>query len=159
MDIQTQVQALIDEAPADESLKQGIQVVAEVLGQLAQTLGHLQYYVLQNLQNQWQVTTLQHRGQPDLQKTVLYAYGHLSDATRMGKSEDLIALPIAIVPLLFQFFSFTEVESLLFVDEINNPDQIRELKHQDLQIMVQNALQENIVNTQEGLAANLNNIA
>jgi hypothetical protein len=159
MDIQTQVQTLINESPADESMQQGIQVVAEVLGQVAQGFGHLQYFVLQNLQNQWQVTTLQHRAQPDLQKTVLYAYGHLSDATRMGKSEDLIALPIAIVPLLFQFFSFAEVESLLFIDEINNPDQIKELKRQDLQALVQDSLQQHLLNTPQSLAPSLNNIA
>jgi hypothetical protein len=144
MDIPAQIQALINEAPSDEVMQEGIQVVAEVLGQIALGLGHLQYYVLQNFENQWQVTTLEHRTQPDLQKTVLYAYGHLADATRMGQSADLIAVPIQTVSLLFQFFSFSQVDSLLFVDEINQPDQMTELGRADLQAVVQASLQDQI---------------
>jgi hypothetical protein len=141
MDIPAQVQALIDEAPTDDVMQEGIQVVAEVLGQVASGLGHLQYYVLQNFENQWQVTTLEHRAQPELQKTVLYVYGHLRDATRVGQSADLIAVPIQTVPLLFQFFSFTQVDSVLFVDEADQPDQIKELSRADLQAVVQESLQ------------------
>jgi hypothetical protein len=144
MDIPAQVQTLISEAPSDNVMQEGIQVVAEVLGQIALGLGHLQYYVLQNFENQWQVTTLEHRTQPDLQKTVLYVYGHLADATREGQSADLIAVPIQTVPLLFQFFSFTQVDSLMFVDEANQPDQIKELSRADLQAVVQASLQDRI---------------
>ncbi len=144
MDIPAQVQALIDEAPSDDVMQEGIQVVAAVLGQVALGLGHLQYYVLQNFENQWQVTTLEHRAQPDLQKTVLYVYGHLADATRVGQSAELIAFPIQTVQLLFQFFSFTQVDSLLFVDEANQPDEIKELSRADLQAVVQASLQDRI---------------
>jgi hypothetical protein len=144
MDIPAQVQALINEAPPDDVMQEGIQVVAEVLGQVASGLGHLQYYILQNFENQWQVTTLEHRTQPDLQKTVLYVYGHLADATRMGQSTDLIAVPVQTVPLLFQFFSFAQVDSLLFVDEANQPDQMKELSRADLQAVVQASLQDQI---------------
>jgi hypothetical protein len=147
MDIQAQVQTLIDETPDDQTLQAGIKVVAVVLGQIAQGLGHTQYYVLQNLQQQWQVTTLQNRTNSDLQKTVLYAYGHLADATRMGRTADLIAIPIPIVQLLFQFFSFDQVESILFMDEANTLDQVRELQRQDLQSLVHNALQANVLDS------------
>lgn len=143
MDIQAQVQTLIDEAPSDAAAQEGIQVVAVILGEVAQTFKHLQYYVLQSFQQQWQITTLQYRDQ-NVQKTVLYAYGHLADATRMGRSEDLIAVPVPIVQLLFHFFSFNEVESLLVVDEINNPEKIQELKQEDLQTIVENALQQHV---------------
>jgi hypothetical protein len=159
MDVQAQVQALIDEAPDDLSTQEGIQVVADVLGQVASSLGHPQYYVLQNFQQQWQVTTLQHRNQTELQKTVLYAYGHLADATRMGQSAELIAAPIQIVPLLFQFFSFTEVDSLLFVDEANQPDKLRELKRQDLQTLVQSYLEQHVMEQDGFLSNDLTDIA
>jgi hypothetical protein len=141
MDIPAQVQALINEAPSDDAMQEGIQVVAEVLGQVALGLGHLQYYILQNFDNQWQVTTLEYRSQPDLQKNVLYVYGHLADATRMGQAADLIAVPIQILPLLFQFFSFSQVDSLLIADEANKPDQLKELSRADLQSVVQASLQ------------------
>lgn len=146
MDLQTQVQALIDDAPAEDALQESIQLVAQVLGQVAQGLSHTEYYVLQNLEQQWQMTTLQHRTQDDLQKTVLYAYGHLTDATRVGQAEDLIAVPVPVVQLLFQFFSFENVDSFLFVDEANNPDGIRELKRSDLQGLVHAFLAEHIQN-------------
>lgn len=144
MDIPAQVQTLIDEAPSDDVMQEGIQVVAEVLGQVASGLGHLQYYILQNFENQWQITTLEHREQPDLQKTVLYVYGHLADATRVGRSADLIAVPIQTVSLLFQFFSFVQVDSLLFVDEANQPDQMKELSRVELQAVVQASLQDRL---------------
>jgi hypothetical protein len=142
MEIQAQVQGLIDNAPADGPDPDGIRLVAAVLGQVAEGLDHTEYYVLQNFQQQWQVTTLQHLTQEALQKTVLYAYGHLSDATRISPSDDLIAVPVPVVQLLFQFFSFENVDSVLFVDKARSPDQIRELGRQDLQQMVQSYLEE-----------------
>jgi hypothetical protein len=159
MDLQTQIQALIEDAPADQATHEGMQVVATVLGELAQGLGHTEYYVLQSLQQQWQITTLQHRSQEALQKTVLYAYGSLADATRAGRSEDLMAVPVQVVPLLFQFFSFEEVDSLLFLDEANNPEQMRELKRQDLQALVQAYLEQFIDADSNATVENLDNIA
>ncbi|MGB8698916.1 MAG: hypothetical protein WCD18_05820 [Thermosynechococcaceae cyanobacterium] len=144
MDLQAQVQALIDEAPPDLDM-QAIRVVAEVLGEVAQGLVHPQYYLLRNLAQQWQVTTLQHRDQPNRQKTVLYAYGNLSDATSAGQAADLMAVPMPTVQLLFHFFSFGQVDSLLFLDEVNRPDQMRELKHLDLQSLVRASLEQQVM--------------
>jgi hypothetical protein len=156
MELQAQVQELVDNAPADGADRDAIQLVAIVLGQVAEGLEHTEYYILQNFQQQWQITTLQHRAQEELQKTVLYAYGHLSDATRVGQAEDLIALPIPVVQLLFQFFSFDSVDSILFLDEANKPDRIRELARQDLQLMVRSYLEEFGNNA---ASMNLDNIA
>jgi hypothetical protein len=157
MDLQDQIQALIENAPDDEVTQEGVQVVAAALGEVAQGLGHPEYYVLQNFQQQWQVTTLQHRTQDTVQKTVLYAYAHLTDATQAGQSDDLIAVPVPIVQLLFQFFSFENVDSFLFLDNVHNPDQIREIKLQDLQALVHAFLEQHLVYEQN--AVNLDNIA
>jgi hypothetical protein len=160
MDLQAQIRALIVDAPADEVTQAGIQVVAIALGEIAQGLTHTEYYILQNFEAQWQVTTLQHRSQEDLQKTVLYAYGNLSDATKVGQSDELIAAPVPVVQLLFQFFSFETVDSFLFVDDAQQPDQIRELKRQDLQALVQAYLKAHIAKEPDSSAAvNLDTIA
>ncbi|HEY9824654.1 MAG TPA: hypothetical protein V6D19_04340 [Stenomitos sp.] len=159
MDVAAQVQALVDEAPEDPSVREGVQVVASVLSEVAQGLGHAQYYVLQNFQQQWQVTTLQHRSQTDLQKTVIYAYGSLADATRMGQSAELMAAPINVVPLLFQFFSIAEVDSLIFIDAPNNPNQVRELEREDLQVLVESRLSQHVLSKQEASGANRTEIA
>jgi hypothetical protein len=153
MDLQAQVQALIEDAPEDEITQEGIQVVAIALAEIAQGLAHTEYYILQSFEGQWQVTTLQHRTQEDLQKTVLYAYGSLTDATKVGQSGELIAAPVPIVQLLFQFFSFDTVDSFLFIDDAQQPDQIRELRRQDLQALVQTYLKEHIANEPHGSAA------
>ena len=160
MDLQAQIQALIDDAPADEATRDGVQVVAIALGEIAQGLTHTEYYILQNFQEQWQITTLQHRTQEKLQKTVLYAYGSLSDATKVGQSDELIAAPVPVVQLLFQFFSFDTVDSFLFVEDSQQPDQIRELKRQDLQSLVQAYLKAHVASeTDSSTAIDLNTIA
>lgn len=153
MDLQAQIQALIDDAPADEITQEGIQVVAIALGEIAQGLAHTEYYILQNFEAQWQITTLQHRTQADLHKTVLYAYGSLNDATKVGQSGDLIAVPVPVVQLLFQFFSFDTVDSFLLVDDAQKPDQIRELKRQDLQALVQAYLKAHAAHESDSSAA------
>jgi hypothetical protein len=157
MDLQDQIQQLIEDAPSDETTQAGIQVVAAALSEVAQGLGHSEYYVLQNFQQQWQVTTLQHRTQDTLQKTVLYAYAHLVEATQAGQSDDLIAVPVPIVQLLFQFFSFDNVDSFLFLDNLHDPDQIREIKRQDLQALVHAFLEEHL--DRQSSAATFDNIA
>ena len=144
MDIQAQVQSLIDEAPEDPELREGVQVVANVLSQVAAGLSHLQYYVLQSLEQHWQITTLEHRTQPELQKNVLYAYGYLANAMKVGQSADLMASPVLTLRLLFQFFSFDQVDSILFVEDQNQPDQFKELSRADLQAIVQQSLQDQI---------------
>jgi hypothetical protein len=160
MNLQAQIQALIDDAPTDEVTQSGIQVVAIALGEIAQGLAHTEYYILQNFEAQWQVTMLQHRTQEDLQKTVLYAYGNLADATKVGQSGELIAAPVPVVQLLFQFFSFETVDSFLFVDDAQQPDQIRELKRQDLQSLVQAYLKEHVAKEPDSLTTlNIDTIA
>jgi hypothetical protein len=157
MDLQDQVQALIENAPADETTREGVRVVAKALSEVAQGLGHREYYVLQNFQQQWQVTTLQHRSQDDVQKTVLYAYAHLINATQAAQSDDLIAVPVPIVQLLFQFFSFENVDSFLFVDNLHDPNQIREIALQDLQALVHAFLEQHLAGVPD--AVNLDSIA
>jgi hypothetical protein len=157
MNLQDQIQALIDNAPDDEVTREGVQVVAKALSELAQGLGHPEYYVLQNFQQQWQVTTLQHRTQDELQKTVLYAYANLADATQAGQSDDLIAVPVPVVQLLFQFFSFDNVDSFLFLDQRHDPDQILEIKREDLQSLVHAFLEEYLVHDPDVI--NLDSIA
>jgi hypothetical protein len=157
MNLQDQIQALIEDAPDDEATQEGVQVVAIALSEIAQGLGHPEYYVLQNFQQQWQVTTLQHRTQDGVQKTVLYAYAHLTDATQAGQSEDLIAVPVPIVQLLFQFFSFENVDSFLFVDNVQNSEKIREIKRLDLQALVHAYLEKHLA--REPDAVNFDTIA
>lgn len=143
MDLQQQVQSLIDEAPTDGGMPAAIRVIAPLLQELAlQRLKYEQYYVLQNLQGNWQLTTLQHRQRPGLEKTVVYAFANLQDATRSSRSADLVALPIPVIPLLFQLLALEPVDSILFLETMGDLDQGEELTRQELQHLIQSKLRQ-----------------
>lgn len=144
MDLQQQVQALIDEAPQEGGMSAAILIIAPLLQELAeQRLKFDQYYILQNLQGNWQLTTLQHRRQPGLEKTVVYAFANLQDATRSSRSSELVALPVAVIPLLFQLLALDPVDSILFLETVGDLDQGEEITRQELQQVIQKALKQN----------------
>jgi hypothetical protein len=143
MDLQEQVQALIEEAPTEGQMPAAIRVIAPLLQEIAsQRLHHLQYYILQNLQGNWQLTTLQHRQRPELEKTVVYAFAHLQEATRSSHSAELVALPMPVIPLLFQVLALEPVDSILFVEKTANLNESEELTRQELQHLVQDRLRQ-----------------
>lgn len=144
MDLQPQVQALIDEAPQDGGMPAAIRIIAPLLQELAeQRLKFEQYYILQNLQGNWQLTTLQHRQKPGLEKTVVYAFANLQDATRSSRSADLVALPVPVIPLLFQLLALEPVDSILFLETMGDLDKGEEITRQELQQLIQTALRQN----------------
>ena len=140
MDLQDQLQTLIDEAPQDEQTVQAIRAIAPVLEAIAQQLKHPQYHILQDLQQNWQLTTLQHQRQPELEKTVVYAFANAKDATRSSPNLDVIAMPINVIQLLFQLLSLEPVDSIIFLDTGNLNDGI-EVTRQELQQLIQMQLQ------------------
>lgn len=144
MDLQPQMQALIDEAPQEGGMPAAIRVIAPLLQALAeQRLKFEQYYILQNLQGNWQLTTLQHRQKPGLEKTVVYGFANLQDATRSSRSADLVALPVPVIPLLFQLLAIEPVDSILFLETMGDLDQGEEITRYELQQLIQTALRQN----------------
>src|SRR4028118_787633 len=80
MDLAQQIQALINNAPQDGTTPKAIEAIAPVLTLLASQLRHLEYYILQTLDQGWVVTTLSNRTQPEVEKNVIYAFPSLKDA-------------------------------------------------------------------------------
>ncbi len=118
MDIDQQIQQLIEQAPQYGTSVDQVQLVAPVLKQLAARLRHLQYYILQNLQQNWLTTTLQHRTQLELTKQVVYAYPSL-EAVKAGmatQDPQLLALPLPTVQILFQLLALTPIDSIIFFE-------------------------------------------
>ncbi|NJK40739.1 MAG: hypothetical protein HC934_04105 [Acaryochloridaceae cyanobacterium SU_2_1] len=141
MDLTEQIQTLIEEAPPEGGMPAAMRMIAPTLGQLAtEQLHYPQYYILQNLASNWQLTTLQHRQHPELEKTVVYAFAHLEDATRSSRSADLIAVPIPIIQLLFQLLALTPVDSLLFIEALGSLDQQIEITRLALQQLIEQNL-------------------
>jgi hypothetical protein len=141
-DIAAQVAALIAEAPTDAETQIGVRAIAPLLGELAEQFGSPQFYILQNFNQQWQITTLQNRHQPDLEKRVVYCYRQLSDATRAGQTDSLIAVPLPTVQLLFHFLTISQIDSLLFVQNAFGEEQPIELSQTAIQSVVQEYLQQ-----------------
>ena len=117
--------------------------IAPVLKSFASQLNHLEYYVLQNLAEDWVLTTITNP-QLNQDKRVIYAFVSVQDAaTFQGKSNpDLIAMPIAVVQLLFRLFSLREVDSLIFLEDSQNLNRGVEVKRQLLVGAIEQQLEQ-----------------
>ncbi|MEO0541725.1 MAG: hypothetical protein AAFZ80_12810, partial [Cyanobacteria bacterium P01_A01_bin.105] len=135
MNIEQQIQVLVDESP-DPTTAMAVQAVAPLLTELAQQLRHIEYYILQNLDQRWMTTTLGHQETPAQQKRVVYAYPSLPAATlaaaKLGTNldPDLSAAPYPVTHLLFQLLSLKQVDSFIFLEESGKQGQ--EIRRQDL---------------------------
>ncbi|NCJ07754.1 hypothetical protein GS597_14795 [Synechococcales cyanobacterium C] len=141
MDLQAQIQTLIREAPQDGQTPQAVLKISPALLQVAQTLKFPQYYILQTLQQNWQITTLQHRQDPSQQKTVIYAYAQLVDATQASKTVGLVAVAVPVIQLLFQLLALDAVDSIIFQEQSHQPQNGVEVPRQGLQRLVQQQIQ------------------
>ncbi|MGF1600447.1 MAG: hypothetical protein ACFCU8_00270 [Thermosynechococcaceae cyanobacterium] len=142
MSLQDQIQTLIHEAPQDGQTPQAMEAIGPVLAQVAHHLNHLEYYILQNLGQNWQITTLHHQNQPNLEKTVVYAYANLKDATHSCSDPHLIAVPKPVILLLFQLLAMKPVDSLIFFDHPKGQDSGFEVSREAMQELVQESLRQ-----------------
>ncbi len=149
-EIQAQVQALVANAPQDRQTLIGVQAIAPVLEQIAQRLNHPVYCLLQSLDQRWQVTTLQHRQQPEREKTVIYAYADRQAAIRAGQSQfdrQLLVVPQPLIQLLFQMLSLEGIDSLIFLEDSGNLNVVHEITRLEIQQAVQTQLQKLVQST------------
>lgn len=144
MDIEQQLQEIIDDAP-NYGVPQEVvsKAIAPVLRSCAAQLQHLEYYVLQNLDSDWVLTTL---ANPKLQqeKRVIYAFVSVQDAAVFQKRQnpDLIAMPISVVQLLFRLFSLQQVDSIIFLDNSLDLEQGVEVRRDLLAEAITNQIKQ-----------------
>ncbi len=151
MKLDQQIQELVDGAPQDGKTPQVVRAIAPVLEQLARRLQHPQYYVLQTLDQHWVSTTLRNRTQPNLEKTVIYAFPRLEDAAASAEARQdpqLMAMPIPIIQLLFQTTTLKFVDSIVFLDMPGNLEAGTEIRCQDAQALIQAQLQQTLAENQ-----------
>jgi hypothetical protein len=144
MQLNQQLQILAQESP-----QHGVPAVVieraffPVLHHLASQLQHLEYYIPQTPQGDWLSTTIQHRQQPQQQKTVVYAFSNIGDAVNFEPSNpDLKPQPIWVTHLLFQLFGLKTVDSIIFYDLAGNTNTGKEITRAQLQILIQAQLQQ-----------------
>ena len=122
MELEQQLKLLIADAA-----NQGVPVavmelaIAPVLKMLATQLQHDEYYIIQNSESDWVLTTIAN-AKLKQHKKVIYAFVTVRDAaTFQGKSDpDLIAVPISVTQLLFRLFSLHQVDSIIFMNDSSN---------------------------------------
>lgn len=126
MDRNQQIQQLIEQAAQYGSSAAEVQMIAPVLRQCAEPLQQDQYYILQNLSQNWVMTTLAHRTQPQRQKRVVYAYASLEAIKAQSSVIDLqtIAATLPTLQILFQLLALKPVDSLIFVESPPNYTEI-----------------------------------
>jgi non-ribosomal peptide synthetase component E (peptide arylation enzyme) len=145
MDLEQQLQILVNNAPQDGVTPRVIeQGVTPVLKVFAQQLQHLEYYVIQTLDQGWVLTTLSNRATPNLAKKVIYAFSTLKDAHNFqGKSNpNVIAVLIPVTHILFQLFAMKQVDSIVFMEVPGDLATGKEVLCSDLQKLVNHQLQQ-----------------
>jgi len=134
MTLEQQLQLIIDDA-ANHGVPPVVieKAIAPILKSFANRLQKLEYYVLQNIENEWVLTTITN---PQLQqdKRVIYAFASVRDAASFqGKANpDLVATPISVVQLLFRLFSLQQVDSIIFLDDPQNLNRGVEIQRRQL---------------------------
>ncbi len=145
MNLNQQIQVLIDNAPQDGTTPQVVRAIAPVLKQVAQKLRHSQYYILQTLNADWVLTVLSNRGNPLLEKRVIYAFPTQQDAltaqSTMSQTQ-AIALPMPVTHILFQLVAMEAVNSIVFFETSGNRSAATEVSREDLQSLIQLHLQQ-----------------
>ena len=146
MDLQAQIQSLIDNAPQDGITPQLVAAIAPALIQITQKLRATQYYILQNPDGEWVLTTLSNKNNPQLQKQVIYAYPTLQDVSTtsgVGFDPQMIAAPIGVIEILFQMVALQPVDSIIFFDTPGTTANAVEIKRSLIQSIIESSLQQN----------------
>jgi hypothetical protein len=146
MDLEAQIQLLIDNAPQDGVTPKLVKTIAPVLKEIAQKLRHSQYYILQNLQERWVLTTLSNKTNPELEKQVVYAFSRLQDvslSSSAGVDPQIVAKPMPVINILFQLVALEPVDSIVFFATSGTTNNTIEVRRSDLQKMIEQKLKPN----------------
>lgn len=138
-----QIQSLLDGAPQDGQTPLLIEVITPLLKEIALQLKHTEYYILQNTEGRWMMTSLSHREDQQPDKTVIYAYATLEDAQlnpQVRLDRQVMALPTPVILILFQLLALQPVTSLLFFDTPGNRKDALEIRRNDIQNLVKTQL-------------------
>ncbi len=134
MELEQQLAEIINNA-ADYGVSPMVieKAIAPVIKLFVTQLQHLEYYVLQNLAEDWVLTTIANP-QLNQSKKVIYAFVSVRDAaTFQGKiNPNLIAMPITVAQLLFSLFSLQQVDSIIFLEDSQNLNRGIEIKRDHL---------------------------
>lgn len=128
------------------------QAIVPVFEPIAQQLQHLDFYLLRNTQDDWIISVLSKNPQNNnpqsdrlrdkSAKKVIYAFSSLKDAQNFPttKAQDLLAVQMPVIQILFQFFIIQQLDSLIFFDQQGNLKQGLEVDQADLRNQIQSRI-------------------
>ena len=140
MTLEDQIADLVQNTPSHLINPETVAAIAPTLKAIAVQLKHPQYYILQNLEQSWVMTTLSSRNPPNARKNVVYAYPTLPDAAASQatiKDPQVMALPIPVINILFQLLAMKPIDSLIFCETPGQLGQGIEVRRQDIEALVQ----------------------
>lgn len=139
MNLEQQLQILINDA-SESGIPTVVmeQAVIPILHLYAAQLQHGEYYVLQTLDEDWVLSAIANREQPQLEKKVVYAFATLKDAANFQGTADaqVIAISVPVTHILFQMFAQTDVDSIIFMETPGNLNQGCEVNRANLQNLI-----------------------
>ncbi|MBE9167843.1 hypothetical protein IQ238_10030 [Pleurocapsales cyanobacterium LEGE 06147] len=145
MELEQQLKILIDDASNYGVSPLVMQrAITPVLALLAQQLDHVEYYVLQNLEEDWILTTIRNQAQPEREKKVIYAFATLQDAATFQGSADpnILAVSLPVTHILFKLFPLQQVDSIIFLKTPGNLQSGTEIERAKLQLLIQQQIQQ-----------------
>ncbi|MCC5608031.1 hypothetical protein LC612_14875 [Nostoc sp. CHAB 5834] len=145
MDLEAQIQLLIDNAPRDGITPNLIAAIAPALRAIAQKLRHSQYYILQNSESSWVLTTLSNLTNPGLEKRVLYAFPTIQDVSLIspaGLDPQMLAKITPVTHILFQLVALEPVDSIVFLETPGKTTHTVEVRRTELEKLIQQQLRQ-----------------
>lgn len=151
MDLKTQVQLLINNAPRDGITPHLVSAIAPALIAIAKKLRHSQYYILQNAEERWVLTTLSNRAHPGLEKRVIYAFPTIQDVSLIspaGLDPQMLGKIVPVTHILFQLLALEPVDSIVFLETPGQTTHTVEIQRSELQNILQNQMKQHEVSKQ-----------
>lgn len=145
MDLETQIQLLIDHAPRDGMTPHLVAAIAPALRAIAQKLRYSQYYILQNSESSWVLTTLSNRTNPGLEKRVIYAFPTIQDVSLIspaGLDPQMLAKIVPVTHILFQMMALEPVDSIVFLETPGKTTHTVEIKRTELEKLMQQQMRQ-----------------
>jgi hypothetical protein len=141
MNLDRQIQVLIEDAP-DIASQMSVAAIAPVLQELAATLPSTEYYVCQSRAGEWEISTLRHRQQPNLEIQAIYAFAQIEDIASVNRGElkSESAAKIPIVQLLFQMLAIPTLDRLIFFNNSQRLDRGQEIHRSQLLSLIADRL-------------------
>ena len=155
MDLDQQIQSLIEKAPADGSTPQILEAIAPALLLMAQQLQHLEYSILQAIDQSWAIVVLSNLKQPGREKRVIYAWSSLQDALQAAAAGDrLNSVSLPVTHILFQMIALEGLDSVVFFESPGNLEVGTEITREQVQNLI-NVYLEQYRSTLQSNSSNL----